>query len=783
MRLGTRGLAKAFVVFGAVALVAVFLPAMADRVFADSSNSVYVGDTLLDGGNTTVDSSADDHIKGGSATFDAEKSELTLEDFRYEGPGYTGKSEQGVIDYSGASDLKIVLKGENAIFVTKEEGFSPFMSYGIYYHADAYGTSKSLIIDGEGSLDISFQPVRDSISKRNGIFCEPGRFTQRGGTVYASGGFANESAGLFARDEVFFQKGSFTGIGKATSNYECRGVYSHSSVTVGGHAMVRGLADNLEGIGDMNQSGAAFGFDVSQGLNLSDGGSATGFGLARAGLRGVGCYSNDEATLYGGSLVLNGSSRSVREGLSYDLPDHLSGYYTLAYGDSADSTSVTPSATAEDINASRGSAYISLYGANNPHVHGFVYSSDGDSLTATCYNDGCDLPNHEVSFRIVAPLKKTVLDKLDPEASLEGARAFKEAAGWQIRLCDIEYYTSEGERLSAAPVEVGDYYAKLTVAGVSAVTEYSITEPRFSFYHNLVLSGKIGLNFLMELPEVEGVDYGTSYMTFTVNGEEAEMATFDSSKSVRVAGTVLYKFTCYLNAIQMADTVEATFHYFDAEGTERTVGPDKSSAEAYVKAAAESEEFSEETKELVKALADYGYHAFLYLKELRGFGDAHTAMETVFRKTYELSEMKGVYAQTSANGIVVSRSNKIDKVTFSLSLDSETSINLYFTPTSAYKGGASATVNGKKATVTRTSDGRFKVVIPDLAAHKLGITANVRLTTGGAVTTVKVSGFSYIRNVIRDSKNTLEKNTVMALYNYYEKAKAYLESQKEDSRK
>ena len=34
----------------------------------------------------------------------------------------------------------------------------------------------------------------------------------------------------------------------------------------------------------------------------------------------------------------------------------------------------------------------------------------------------------------------------------------------------------------------------------------------------LLLSGQIGVNFFMNLPEIEGVDYSESYMTFSIIG-------------------------------------------------------------------------------------------------------------------------------------------------------------------------------------------------------------------------------------------------------------------------
>ena len=91
---------------------------------------------------------------------------------------------------------------------------------------------------------------------------------------------------------------------------------------------------------------------------------------------------------------------------------------------------------------------------------------------------------------------------------------------------------------------------------------------------------------------------------------------------------------------------------------------------------------------------------------------------------------------------------------------------------SSYKGGAAATVDGAAAELT-TEDGRFKLDIPDISAHRLGKTFTVKLVTGGQTTTVKVSALSYAYAILNTSKDPLAVNAVIALYKYYKAAAAY----------
>ena len=85
---------------------------------------------------------------------------------------------------------------------------------------------------------------------------------------------------------------------------------------------------------------------------------------------------------------------------------------------------------------------------------------------------------------------------------------------------------------------------------------------------SLVLTGQIGVNFFMDLPEIDGVDYSESYMTFEISGKgtTTEKDVYDSAFK-NITGEY-YGFTCYVNSIQMADTITATFHYGDGQTVE-----------------------------------------------------------------------------------------------------------------------------------------------------------------------------------------------------------------------
>ncbi|MDY6368158.1 MAG: uL15m family ribosomal protein [Clostridia bacterium] len=196
-----------------------------------TSNTVTLGEGVLYVGGEDIVKAANYTVNGnvgGTAVLSETNGNriLTLTDYAYEGPGYTGSYEGGGIDYRGDGNLTIILNGESSI--VKKNDNSIDLSHGIYFCSE----EASLIVDGTGSLTISFDSERSG-GKSNGIFCEPGAFVMNGGTVVSNAGTGDESAGIYTDEGITFNGGSFTGNGYYTTAYESRGIYS-SHITVNG---------------------------------------------------------------------------------------------------------------------------------------------------------------------------------------------------------------------------------------------------------------------------------------------------------------------------------------------------------------------------------------------------------------------------------------------------------------------------------------------------------------------------------------------------------------------
>ncbi|MGX8704526.1 MAG: hypothetical protein ACSW8H_08795, partial [bacterium] len=288
---------------------------------------------------------------------------------------------------------------------------------------------------------------------------------------------------------------------------------------------------------------------------------------------------------------------------------------------------------------------------------------------------------------------------------------------------------------------------------------------------SLILTGQIGVNFYMNLPELRGVDYEESYVEFTVSGEKTKVA-FD--KNAKNRDGKYYRFTCFVNSVQMADRIKAVYHYA-RYGEEREVEATYS-VRQYVEDFEAQGGFGEKATALVHALADYGHHAQPFLSALRNWtiGMDHKEMDLYYIGSYSDDALANAREDLKSRSFTVKRASDIAGAAYSLHLDSGTGINLYFTPVKGYKGGVSATVDGKTCAVEKLSDGRYRVKISDIAAHKLGKTYKVVLKTKAGKTTGEVSVLSYINDALKSAQDEDKKNAMLALYRYYVAAEAYL---------
>ena len=323
--------------------------------------------------------------------------------------------------------------------------------------------------------------------------------------------------------------------------------------------------------------------------------------------------------------------------------------------------------------------------------------------------------------------------------------------------------------VSAVKDKNGNYSFKMPDGNVTVRATFR-KKPAF-MVQSLTLSGQIGVNFYMDLSMLTEDQRKESYVTFKVGNSESEVRD-DYDAGAKNRTNEYYGFTCHVNSIQMADTITAIYHY-KMEGEEKTVKKTYSVVE-YIDSCVSSGQFTGKELALIKSIKDYGYYAQQYLAGIRhfGIGTDYAEITDPYTGYYATDTVK---EETSQYQIQISSFSKdISSASYSLSLDSDTSIHLYIRPAAEYKGKFSATVNGKEAEAVPGSDGRYRITISGIPAHMLGDTYKVIIETDSGKMALDVSAMSYVYSCLsRSSAEDAEKKAVAAFYSYYNSADSY----------
>ena len=282
---------------------------------------------------------------------------------------------------------------------------------------------------------------------------------------------------------------------------------------------------------------------------------------------------------------------------------------------------------------------------------------------------------------------------------------------------------------------------------------------------SLILSGQIGLSFNMDLPDIEGVNWTESWMTFAIpHGTCTERANYMDTRA-KASGN--RGFVCYVNAIQMAEPITATFHWTEGE-EEKTIEKTYAIKDYFLAYDGKKDTFSEPVQKLIESTADYGHYTQAYLADVKGWtlgenGDYYE-MDKFYTTSYNYND-----TQTGLNGYGFTCENNgadIKGLSFATVLDSATAIRLLITPTSGYTGTFTATVNNDKEVKVSKSGSRYIVEIPDLAAHELSKTYTITITTEGGTATITVSALSYVKLLFNAYETTPVRNAASAILGY-----------------
>jgi hypothetical protein len=301
--------------------------------------------------------------------------------------------------------------------------------------------------------------------------------------------------------------------------------------------------------------------------------------------------------------------------------------------------------------------------------------------------------------------------------------------------------------------------------------------------HSLLLDGRIGVKFYMDLSALTDEERAGSSVTFRVSGRGGFTATdpFDAADT-NPSGSY-YGFTCYVSSIQMADRITATFSCEgrDDISDEYSVADYVAFAEGNADAFEAAGEEGAATLALVRALADYGHYVQPFLSKARGWAIGSDYAEMGAASALGDADVGAARAATEGAGIrwTLPEGCGVAKATYSLGLNAGTDIFLYF----RMEGGArveSATLDGAPARVELCSDGRYRVTVPNISAHELGRRRVVVVgTSTGAQASAEVSALSYVRGLLASDAYKDDADALLAvtsLYRYWAAADRYLKA-------
>ncbi len=287
--------------------------------------------------------------------------------------------------------------------------------------------------------------------------------------------------------------------------------------------------------------------------------------------------------------------------------------------------------------------------------------------------------------------------------------------------------------------------------------------PSFS-KHSLVLSGQIGVDFYVTIPE--GIDTEGAYADFTVNGRTGTPAMLSNAVKTESGD---YMFTCYINSVQMADTITAAFHY----GNDETI-TNEYSAKDYLDTVINDGTYPEKLVNLVKAIKDFGHYVQKPLADNNNWTIGTDHQEMDYANDDILSDSEEIKASLSAYEISRDFSGTgIESLMFDLELESETTINIYLYPEKDYAGAVNAYLEGSSANMAvKQQDGSYRITISGISAHLLGETQKINVEAEKNFA-IEVSALSYAYAVIKSSEDENLKKAVTALYKYYDATVKY----------
>lgn len=291
---------------------------------------------------------------------------------------------------------------------------------------------------------------------------------------------------------------------------------------------------------------------------------------------------------------------------------------------------------------------------------------------------------------------------------------------------------------------------------------------------SLTLGSDISINFYMELTE-EAKNNGT--MTFDIGGRTVTVGKTDAKYNAKEQK---YYYSTPLTALEMAETVKATFSYNGLDYVQEY------SVKEYICEIAENPvKYGEKAVALVKKIANYGYYAQLYLASIHSnvkIGDDGYAEMDKSEKDFDIKPQDAKDALGKYTLQVDDKSANLNLYGSTVYFDSATSLNYYVTVENGVEPSANAvnTVTGesKKVEIKFYKNNIYIVSVKNITAIELADDIEVTVDNGF---TLSGSVFAYCNSVVKahsgniaTAKDKFAVDAMAAFYEYYSAAVEYI---------
>lgn len=291
---------------------------------------------------------------------------------------------------------------------------------------------------------------------------------------------------------------------------------------------------------------------------------------------------------------------------------------------------------------------------------------------------------------------------------------------------------------------------------------------------SLTLGSDISINFYMELTE-EAKNNGT--MTFDIGGRTVTAGETDAKYNAKEQK---YYYSTPLTALEMAETVKATFSYNGIDYVQEY------SVKEYICEIAENPvKYGEKAVALVKKIANYGYYAQLYLASIHSnvkIGDDGYAEMDKSEKDFDIKPQDAKDALGKYTLQVDDKSANLNLYGSTVYFDSATALNYYVTVENGVEPSANAvnTVTGesKKVEIKFYKNNIYIVSVKNITAIELADDIEVTVDNGF---TLWGSVFAYCNSVVKahsgniaTAKDKFAVDAMSAFYEYYSAAMEYV---------